>query len=59
MAYRNRVTVSTSRTNRALTAAERREATVKRIAGQQSQLKREAAERRAKLASDAKDKGDA
>jgi hypothetical protein len=59
MAARNRVTVSNSRTNRALTAAERREANVKRIAGQQSQLKREAAERRAKLASATKDTGDA
>jgi hypothetical protein len=53
MAPRKKVTVSSSEgSKRALTAAERREQNLKRIAGQQSQLKAEAAERRDKRASE-------
>lgn len=51
MATRHKVKVSTDQTNRKLTSTERREARLAEIAGKQGELKREAAERRAKRAS--------
>ncbi|HEY5430887.1 MAG TPA: hypothetical protein VIK04_17360 [Solirubrobacteraceae bacterium] len=46
MAAAKKVSVSSGPTTHQLTPAERREANIRKIAGQQSELKREAAERR-------------
>jgi hypothetical protein len=53
MAQRHRVTVSTQTQTYRMTADERRAARVAEIAGKQGDLKREAAERRAKRESQA------
>jgi hypothetical protein len=53
MAAKRKVNISTGPTTYRLSSADRHAAQVKEIAGQQSELKREAAERRAKRAREA------
>ena len=53
MATKHKVTVSTSPTNYRLSSNERRAARLAEIANKQGDLKREAAERRAKRAAEA------
>jgi hypothetical protein len=58
MAARHKVTVSTAPSTYRLNSNERREARLAEIANKQSELKREAAERRAKRAEQAKPPAD-
>ena len=53
MAARNKVSVSVQPTNRRQTSAERRAAQIASVSNKQAELKQEAADRRAKRASEA------